>query len=207
MNRQPSSKTCRQCGGTLAGVPGRDYLQCQYCLSLAFLTDDPLTVDRIIPLDSQVASCCPGGHGPLRKGLLDDRPALYCGSCFGVLLPNDAFGTLIGHRRARRGSVEYEDPRPIDPRQYERRLFCPNCSSRMEVHPYYGPGNIVIDSCSRCLLIWLDHGELACVERARGGREPMAVSAPSPTEIATAGDRGTPLRDDHPLELLASLLF
>jgi Zn-finger nucleic acid-binding protein len=38
----------------------------------------------------------------------------------------------------------------------------------MDVHPYYGPGAVVLDSCARCTLIWLDHGEIAAIERAPG---------------------------------------
>jgi Zn-finger nucleic acid-binding protein len=38
----------------------------------------------------------------------------------------------------------------------------------MDVHPYYGPGNIVIDTCGTCQLLWLDHGELASVIDAPG---------------------------------------
>jgi Zn-finger nucleic acid-binding protein len=42
----------------------------------------------------------------------------------------------------------------------------------MDVHPYYGPGNAVIDTCGRCALIWLDHGELKVIVTApeRGRR-------------------------------------
>jgi Zn-finger nucleic acid-binding protein len=36
------------------------------------------------------------------------------------------------------------------------------------VHPYYGPGNVVIDTCSRCDLIWLDFGELKQIADAPG---------------------------------------
>lgn len=38
----------------------------------------------------------------------------------------------------------------------------------MDVHPYYGPGNIVIDTCSRCNVIWLDCGELQQIADAPG---------------------------------------
>jgi hypothetical protein len=45
----------------------------------------------------------------------------------------------------------------------------------METHPYFGPGNVVIDSCAGCELIWLDFGELkqivAAPGRDRGTRE------------------------------------
>ena len=30
----------------------------------------------------------------------------------------------------------------------------------MSTHPYYGPGNVIIDSCETCNLVWLDFGEL-----------------------------------------------
>ncbi|GEM_PF-2293393 len=42
-------------------------------------------------------------------------------------------------------------------------------------HPYYGPGNVVIDSCAECGYIWLDHGELSSVERSAGVREPANI--------------------------------
>lgn len=38
----------------------------------------------------------------------------------------------------------------------------------MDVHPYYGPGNVVIDSCTACSLIWLDYGELQQMTDAPG---------------------------------------
>jgi Zn-finger nucleic acid-binding protein len=49
-------------------------------------------------------------------------------------------------------------------------VACPVCGERMEVHPYYGPGPAVIDSCSRCGLIWLDRGEMTVIETAPGRR-------------------------------------
>ncbi len=38
----------------------------------------------------------------------------------------------------------------------------------MQTHPYYGPGNIVIDTCGHCNAIWLDHGELGRAVNAPG---------------------------------------
>jgi Zn-finger nucleic acid-binding protein len=56
----------------------------------------------------------------------------------------------------------------------------------MDVHPYYGPGNIVIDSCSACDLIWLDHGELQQITdapgRDRGTRAPLPGTPPANME-------------------------
>jgi Zn-finger nucleic acid-binding protein len=49
-----------------------------------------------------------------------------------------------------------------------RRLNCPNCRATMIADRYYGPGNIVMDSCPACDLIWLDYGELKQVIDAPG---------------------------------------
>ena len=115
--------------------------------------------------------------------MVEEFPALYCGGCLGVLIRNDLFGTIINVRRARRDAMPQEPVKPIDVKQYERHLDCPNCHRRMETHPYYGPGNVVIDSCGRCQYVWLDHGELARIERAAGGQEPTV----SPVAIDSDG--------------------
>ena len=45
----------------------------------------------------------------------------------------------------------------------------------MVTHPYFGPGNVVIDSCEACAHVWLDFGELRQIVDApgkdRGNRE------------------------------------
>jgi hypothetical protein len=74
---------------------------------------------------------------------------------------------VIAERRAERTGPPAK-PAPLDPEELERHIDCPTCGATMEVHPYYGPGNVVIDSCARCRLIWLDHGEIGAIERAPG---------------------------------------
>ncbi|MEZ5361359.1 MAG: hypothetical protein R2748_03195 [Bryobacterales bacterium] len=39
----------------------------------------------------------------------------------------------------------------------------------MDVHPYHGPGNAIVDTCGDCLLVWLDHSELTVITTARPG--------------------------------------
>lgn len=137
-----------------------------------FAGDHPLTVDRIVPGGGEIEGSCPVCDTLLTKGEIENRPILYCGRCYGFLVRNEDFGHVVRLRRSRRQGCESEAARPIDTDQYQRTIRCPNCTKRMEVHPYYGPGNVVIDSCSACQYIWLDHGELRRVERAEGGREP-----------------------------------
>ena len=42
----------------------------------------------------------------------------------------------------------------------------------MDAHFYAGPGNVVIDSCEECSLIWLDRGELMHIVHAPDDRIP-----------------------------------
>ncbi|MCA9063247.1 MAG: zf-TFIIB domain-containing protein [Planctomycetaceae bacterium] len=162
---------CRQCGGTLQEVSGREYLQCEYCLSLHFPFDDPLKVDQLVVSGEPVTSECPICSESLTGGNLDDVRVLHCKVCYGILLRNTDFGKVVSNRRSDRGAGVGEIPLPLDPRQYQRQLNCPSCHGPMEAHPYYGPGNSVIDSCCRCQLVWLDHGELRRIVRAAGGQQ------------------------------------
>jgi hypothetical protein len=49
----------------------------------------------------------------------------------------------------------------------DRVLTCPRCRQSMISHFYGGPGNLVIDTCERCQVNWLDPGELRRMARAR----------------------------------------
>jgi Zn-finger nucleic acid-binding protein len=51
-------------------------------------------------------------------------------------------------------------PSPANRRDLARRIACPACGATMLTDWYYGPGNIVIDSCPACDLVWLDAGEM-----------------------------------------------
>src|SRR5690606_29577317 len=59
-------------------------------------------------------------------------------------------------------------PQPLDRTQLARRVHCPRCGRPMDTHPYLGPGNIIIDTCDLCNLIWLDGMELEQATNAPG---------------------------------------
>lgn len=202
---------CSQCGGAASAVPGREYMQCEYCQSLVFTAENPLVVDRIVPMGGKLdAAACPACDCVLNTGKIEDRPILYCGGCFGVLIRNEVFGAVIRERRARRKGVEAEACKPLDTSAYERILDCPACEGIMEVHPYYGPGNVVIDSCSSCQYVWLDHGELRSVERAEGGAEPelspMYVNEDGEITIVPEPQHGRRAAKS-PLQIIADAFF
>jgi Zn-finger nucleic acid-binding protein len=112
---------------------------------------------------------CPVCSQALVRAVIDDRdPIEICERCKGIFMPRRAFAvTVLARRRAaQKPSVM---PMPADRGELERRIACPRCGSAMLTDRYYGPGNIVIDTCPTCDVVWLDAGEL--------GR---AIDAPGP---------------------------
>ena len=201
--------SCPKCGGSVDPVPGQQYLSCGYCQSIVLNNSATVSLDRITPVDAATDLCCPTCRGGMKCGELDGRKALYCSECFGVLLRHEDFSTVVRERAERRIGGEPAEPRPIDPAAYERHLTCPSCDGRMEVHPYYGPGNVVIDSCAECGFVWLDQGEITRIERAAGGFEKQRTQEPMP---AVTGDQSSSFgveRDTATTALtsLADLLF
>ena len=208
---ETKSLSCRKCGGVLKCVDNQNAYRCDYCHSIFVVSEVPLLVAGIQPVNDAVNSPCPSCSGALQTAQLDGRPVLYCQECFGVLVRRDHFGAIVNERRSKRVGLEQEPVRPIDPAAYSRRLRCPACQKYMEVHPYFGPGNIVIDSCSECEYVWLDHGELARVERSAGGREPANIHLPVDLS-GYSGVSSDPVRtkvfeEQNPLQLLADFLF
>jgi Zn-finger nucleic acid-binding protein len=128
------------------------------------------TIDRFIPLGTATETCCPAcEEETLRVGSIDDNDVLYCRKCRGFLIGCETMGSVVADRRSK-----YQGPddiqKPLNSRELQRNIRCPACQKKMDVHPYHGPSNVVIDSCSECHLVWLDHGELARIEIAPGRR-------------------------------------
>ncbi len=76
------------------------------------------------------------------------------------------FEGLIDELRASRGN---EAAPAADKGDLRRKIACPQCRHFMDAHFYGGGGNVVIDSCAECSLIWLDRGELMRIARATDG--------------------------------------
>jgi Zn-finger nucleic acid-binding protein len=84
-----------------------------------------------------------------------------------LLFKRTTFRETIETRRAKAKTP----PEPVNrfsPSELERKIDCPVCTKRMGTYQYLGPGNIVIDTCHGCDLIWLDYGELTKVVNAPG---------------------------------------
>ena len=110
---------------------------------------------------------CPTCQTSLANGKLDGCPLLFCQRCEGLLVEMENFVAVINAARAREQQSATIPPRRQTPG--DRTVTCPGCSHPMLSHFYGGPGNLVIDTCERCHLNWLDAGELRRIARAPRG--------------------------------------
>jgi Zn-finger nucleic acid-binding protein len=158
---------CKNCGGVMELVDRRDYFACPYCSSFHFPDDAGDSPDNVRVLGTESDLCCPVCEDALVAGSAAGRRVSTCTRCRGVLATNDDFVKIVNHLRAERTGPP-DEPRPINPAEFDRSIRCPSCAKRMDVHPYYGPGSVVVDTCHPCRLIWLDHGEIGVIHRAPG---------------------------------------
>ena len=152
---------CPSCGAPLHLTENDDSWRCLYCRR----TYAPEAGDDGVRVLGEASPLkCPVCAQPLEHAALAGTRMLYCTHCRGILIGMNEFAGLIDALHAgRRGGVIQP---PVDRTELQRHLDCPQCQRRMDTHIYEGPGNIVIDDCSRCYLDWLDKGELMKVVRA-----------------------------------------
>jgi Zn-finger nucleic acid-binding protein len=189
---------CRNCAAPMELFDRRRYYFCRHCGTFEFLERGE--VDGIRVLERQAGALpCPLCRAPLAKALLDDRHVVqHCEQCRGVLLERSAFTGAVMGRRARAtgpGAPVVE----LDRRELDRRVACPSCRKMMEVHPYHGPGNVIIDTCAACDLVWLDFGELRQIADAPGqdrGRIAPEIAAAASAAAASRMSALDPPADD-----------
>jgi Zn-finger nucleic acid-binding protein len=153
--------------------------KCEYCQSvyLPEKNDDGVRV-----LDESSGLNCPLCNVPLVHAVLAKVPIIYCTGCHGMLIPMPALETLIEEVRAT-GGVEAVPAAP-DKDDLQRVIECPQCHHRMDAHFYGGPGNVVIDSCEDCSLIWLDHGAITRIAHAADSPEPASAEWDASDDLA-----------------------
>lgn len=155
---------CENCGASMELLPGREAFTCEYCGSFAFPKP---TSDGVVALGEEGELDCPICSTRLATASAAEVRVLYCTNCRGLLAQQEAFSAIVRLLRAQ-ASGEPAPIRPVDRDQLDRETQCPGCGRTMETHPYYGPGNVVIDNCPSCALVWLDCGELAAIRDAPG---------------------------------------
>jgi Zn-finger nucleic acid-binding protein len=157
---------CRNCGAAMQPVGGAAYFRCNHCGTFEF----PQATDEGVASAGEVSRfACPVCRQSLGTAAIEGHPIFYCGVCRGFLTTNPEFSGILLHRRARQGD-QPAVPRSLDPAELRRRVGCPKCKKAMDAHPYGGGGNVVIDTCHRCHLVWLDAGEMETIARHRPRR-------------------------------------
>lgn len=166
---------CPACGAPLNPKPDTTGFECTYCHSVFFPgeEDDCVQVTSNVQDSNLSPSLAPGLDGglacpvcrvPLVAASIATIPLLYCTQCHGLLLPMGALESAIDEARASAANSTVHTPADRD--DLKRVIQCPRCNRRMDTHFYAGPGNVVVDSCDDCLLVWLDRGELTRIARA-----------------------------------------
>ena len=165
---------CKNCAGPLTMSAGPMRMVCTFCHTVQSAPDVTEVVDRVLPLEAPLGVHCPVCDAELEASLVDETPACHCPNCRGLLLPSTAFRKVVEDRRAAYSGpdIAISLPHPIE---LERKIACPRCHQSMEVHPYYGAGRAIIDSCAECQLVWIDKGELTGLERSPGRRSPAMM--------------------------------
>lgn len=142
----------------------RQHFFCEYCRSIYF---PPENQDGIRVLEKASDTQCPLCKTPLVYGFIDKTQTLYCQNCQGMLIDQNIFLMVINFLRAKRQQPSIMPP-AVNFTELERSINCPNCGQPMSTHLYGGPGNLVVDNCIHCNLLWLDSKELERVIRSPG---------------------------------------
>ena len=155
---------CQNCGAPLVAKRGRTPFWCEHCETYQFAGADE-SVDGLTPLGESSGRQCPCCATDLYSAAIAQVHVEHCGQCRGVLVSSEDFPFLLQQLELPdEGPLDV--PQPLDPAELTRRVGCPTCDGQMEVHPYHGRGNAVIDSCHRCRVIWFDHGEIGTIRRS-----------------------------------------
>jgi Zn-finger nucleic acid-binding protein len=176
---------CRNCGGAMELFATRGYFFCRYCGSFHFPDTKAEEGIRIVA-ETPEALACAVCSKPLSSAIIDEaHPIRYCQNCRGVLIARRGFAGVVQKRRSWATGTP-APPVPLNPQELDRKVRCPVCKGPMSTHPYFGPGNVVIDSCEPCELVWLDFGELKQIVDAPG-KDRGTREMPAPVEGELAG--------------------
>ena len=153
--------TCPSCGAPLRLEGDQEGLSCEYCKSIYYPEKND---EGVRVLGEPAKEACPVCAIPLMHAIVGRERIRYCTRCRGMLIPMEKFLALL--EELKNDITGNRIPRAPERRELDRHIDCPQCHQRMDTHFYGGPGNVVMDDCSRCFLNWLDHGELLRIAQA-----------------------------------------
>lgn len=155
---------CPACGAPIALKPDTAGFTCDYCRRVFFPGEEDDGVELVEGCTSLTGQACPLCSLPLVKATIGKIRVSFCTQCHGLLVTMSVLPNLIEilHSEEAKPAVQT----PGDRGELKRALTCPQCRQRMETHFYSGPGNVIVESCGTCWLIWLDRGELTRIAHA-----------------------------------------
>lgn len=133
---------------------------------------------------------CPNCDATLRNTVYEGINIETCPSCRGEWLDATELKKIVQIReqrfdpQERRAIAESMTITPIDIELEDRDLPCPKCSGQTDAINYGGDTGIVIDKCTSCKGIWLDHDEMEKIQMVVEGWEDGL-----PDDLAKYGDR------------------
>jgi len=160
---------CENCGAPAVPLRTGGAAFCPYCGAYHAAPEAAPTHEGVIVRERAADMPCPLCADQLVEAVVADHPAMCCRRCGGIMCAMGAFALIVQARRAEFRGAELA-PTLLNADELRRSVRCPRCRKTMSTHPYHGPGNIVIDVCTACRLVWLDRGELTVLERAPGKR-------------------------------------
>ncbi len=126
-------------------------------------------VEKVHFTDRIAGVVCPACRSDLLIATLNNVKVAACSECNGILVQLHALAVSITEQRATYRGRQVV-PRPINAADLKKSRCCPSCANPFETHSYCGPGNVIIDSCIECKLVWLDRGELTSIVTAPGSK-------------------------------------
>jgi len=110
---------------------------------------------------------CPRCEDKLVSGTYEEHDAFHCHGCAGTLFQQAALGYTL-----ERFSADLYSQVPLAtpvPKIGDKagQISCPMCEKIMENYGYMGTGQVMLDACNACELVWVDALELAAMAKMR----------------------------------------
>jgi LSD1 subclass zinc finger protein len=156
---------CPSCGAPMQLKADAVSFRCDYCHAVYVPPTEQLD-EGVRVLGDPTTQSCPVCSTPLVNAAVQKIRIVYCTHCHGMLVPMGALQGLIDAEHNTHASSAA--PAATDPDDLKRKLACPGCRHPMDAHFYAGGGNVIVNSCEDCCLIWLDNGSLTRIAHAAG---------------------------------------
>lgn len=154
---------CQNCGTPMRLILEKRQYVCNHCTSTYFPEPNTKGVRVLAEKSHGLCPVCCGSH--LVFAEVANKTVLHCQHCRGMLLQISELFSIIQVLRAQRPARVEVIPPPLNPLAPQHKLHCPVCRQKMATYLYGDGGNgdggnVHVDSCIDCGVIWLDYLEL-----------------------------------------------